>query len=176
MSGMLNHDVGEYEAAQRARIREIKARLYRPAVQIAPAPLPIPRKIAEPAGPRTKRVRARIKPTNPEPSTPFPAYMREPKPIAILRFVAKRYGLSEDELRHDTCTQQFVRARHIGFWLSRKLTTRTLAHIARVFGKQDHTTCRNGFLRIEQRREKDRALKAETDRLCKVISAARVEA
>ena len=174
---MLDHAVGEYEAAQRARIREIKARLYKPAVQIAPVPSLNPVAVAKPAmAPARKRVRARIKPTNPQPSTQFPAYMREPKPIAILRFVAKHYGLSEDELRHETCTHQFVRVRHVGFWLSRKLTTRTLAHIARVFGRQDHTTCRNGFIRIEQRREKDRELRAETDRLCKVISAARVEA
>jgi chromosomal replication initiator protein len=58
---------------------------------------------------------------------------------------------------------KIVRPRQIGFYLARKLTSRSLPEIGRRFGGKDHTTILHACKKVEERMAKDPQL-AETVR------------
>lgn len=61
-------------------------------------------------------------------------------PAEILSTVARYYGVTVDDLRGTSRTQQLALARHIAMYLCRELTDLSLPKIASIFGNRDHST------------------------------------
>lgn len=59
---------------------------------------------------------------------------------AIKAEVARRYGVTVDEIEGDRRTKRISQARHIAIYLARELTDSSYPAIGRAFGRRDHTT------------------------------------
>lgn len=67
----------------------------------------------------------------------------------IRRAVCKRFNVTDVDLESIRRRQDIVEARHIAFFLARKMTGLSLPRIGRVFGFRDHTTVRHGCQKVE---------------------------
>ncbi|WP_457599922.1 chromosomal replication initiator protein DnaA [Hydrogenivirga sp.] len=76
----------------------------------------------------------------------------------IKLYTALHFGIKPEELVGDKRSRKVNRARHIAFYLCRKLTDASLIEIARVFNRKDHSTVIYGIKKIEEDRKKDRKL------------------
>jgi len=68
----------------------------------------------------------------------------------IAKITSQEYGVNQFVLDKPTRAKTVVEARHVTFWLCRKLTDKSTTVIGRHFNR-DHTTILYGFLRIEDR-------------------------
>ncbi|MET4529167.1 helix-turn-helix domain-containing protein [Bradyrhizobium sp. JR18.2] len=80
---------------------------------------------------------------------------RKPTISEIRKCVAKHFKVSANDLDSSRRISKIVIPRQIGFYLARKLTTRSLPEIGRRFGGKDHTTVLHGSRVIEQKMNKD---------------------
>ena len=67
----------------------------------------------------------------------------------ILEKVAKKYGVSTEDIRGSKRTKEIAWARHISIYLIRKLTDMSLPQIGKIFNR-DHTTVINSLKTIEK--------------------------
>lgn len=77
---------------------------------------------------------------------------KEPAPIPlarILKAVAEDCGLTRDEIKSPRRLGQLVRARHVVFYLARRLTRLSTPQIGGGVGGRDHTTVLHGCRKIE---------------------------
>lgn len=73
----------------------------------------------------------------------------------IQRAVAKRYGISTDDIKSHRQDMAVMTPRLIGYCLSRELTTQGWSEIGVRFGGRDHTTIIKGHRSITKRRAAD---------------------
>jgi hypothetical protein len=92
------------------------------------------------------------------PPPPPPATVNQ-----IIRFVAREYDLSREDLLADRRTQNLVRPRHIAMWLAKTITRKSYPYIGLRFGNRDHTTILHGVRKIERERQTDYALQYQLD-------------
>ena len=68
----------------------------------------------------------------------------------IIAETANYFGVSVDDLRGTSRTQQLVMARQIAMYLCRELTDLSLPKIGQEFGGKDHTTVMHADRKIRQ--------------------------
>jgi len=83
----------------------------------------------------------------------------------IQKKVAGYFNIKMSDMASSSRARQVVRPRQIAMFLSKRLTTRSLAEIGRKFGGKDHTTVMHAIKRIEALLKTDEELKAEIARL-----------
>jgi len=82
-------------------------------------------------------------------------------PQQVLQTVARRFGLSPDELCSKSRKQEVAMPRQIAMYLMREETGASLAEIGQHLGGRDHTTVLYGCERIAQEIEVDASLRRE---------------
>jgi chromosomal replication initiation ATPase DnaA len=90
---------------------------------------------------------------------------------AIIGAVSAHHGIAVDDIVARGRAATIVEARQIAIYLARQLTTRSLAEIARCFGRRDHTTILHAVRKIERRRQRDRELMLVLDHLAAQIKS-----
>lgn len=92
-----------------------------------------------------------------------------PAPIVplrrILKRVAARHGLTQDELTGPSRTKSVALPRQISMYLARRLTKQSLHEIGRQLGDRDHTTVLHAERLIGKRAEADPAMRGLLDEL-----------
>ncbi len=73
-------------------------------------------------------------------------------------YTALHLGVKVEDLIGNKRSKKVNRARHIAFYLCRKLTDASLIEIARAFNRSDHSTVIYGIKKIEEEKKKDRKL------------------
>lgn len=89
----------------------------------------------------------------------------------ILAAVARREGVTVDELRSSSRRQSLVRARGIAIALARRLTSESFQSIGRLLGNRDHSTVHHAWQTTEAALLADEALQKLTADLEKEITA-----
>ena len=74
---------------------------------------------------------------------------------AIARIIAHHYKLPLVDLRARVRGRQVSLARHIGMYLSRKLTVSTHKEIGQFYGNRDHTSVLRAIIKVEKILDKD---------------------
>lgn len=96
----------------------------------------------------------------------------KPKIDDIQRVVCKYYEITRTELLANRRMAYLVRARHVGIYLAKKLTDRSLPEIGRRFGGRDHTTILHSVRKIENiLRQTNEKLEAEIRHLTVMLGA-----
>jgi hypothetical protein len=83
---------------------------------------------------------------------------RKPTIKEIQKCISKHFNIPMNELLSSRRLAKIVRPRQIGFYLARKLTTRSLPEIGRKFGGKDHSTILHACRKIEERMAGDPSL------------------
>lgn len=78
----------------------------------------------------------------------YPDEMREVTPSLIINVVAEYFGITPDDIMSKKRNSELVQARQIVMYLCRDLTATSLAGIAKLLGKKDHTTVIHGVNKI----------------------------
>jgi len=79
----------------------------------------------------------------------------------IIDALCAHFGLTKLQMMSERRDAIVVRARQVGFWLCKQLTTRSLPYIGRRFGGRDHTTVLFGIRRVSVKLENDPDLREE---------------
>jgi chromosomal replication initiator protein len=79
----------------------------------------------------------------------------------IVSAVAKRFGLSSDEIRSGRRHASLVRARHFAMYLAKQLTRLSLSEIGRFFGNRDHSTVLHAIRKVESEARQSADLREE---------------
>ena len=82
---------------------------------------------------------------------------------AIQRAVCKHFDMTLTDLLSQRRTKDVVTPRHIGIYLCKRLTSRSLPEIGRRFGDRDHTTVLSAVRKITKVMEKDIHIRASID-------------
>jgi chromosomal replication initiation ATPase DnaA len=90
---------------------------------------------------------------------------------AIISAVSVHHDIAAEDIAARGRSPTIVRARQIAIYLARQLTTRSLAEIARCFGRRDHTTILYAVRKIERRRHHDPELMLVLDRLAAQVKS-----
>lgn len=80
---------------------------------------------------------------------------------AIQRAICQHFNVSKRDLLSARRTVDICRPRQIGYYLTKKLTGRSLPEIGRRFGGRDHTSALSGIRKIEQLRTCDAVLESD---------------
>ena len=90
---------------------------------------------------------------------------RSPSLRRVIGAVARRHGLTTEDLIGPARCRQVSLARGMAMYLARRLTPRSLQAIGAAFGGRDHTTVLHGIRVTERRRSGDPGIAAEIDEL-----------
>jgi len=90
----------------------------------------------------------------------------------VLETVAKEFGVLPRELQSRRRIKSVVIPRHIGIYLSRRLTRHSLEEIGGFFGGRDHSTVLHSIRKVEELVEADADIKERIERLSGVLSRA----
>lgn len=74
----------------------------------------------------------------------------------LLSLVAKYFSLKPEELRKDTRERKVLLARQTAMYFCRTVLHMSYSEIARLFGKQDHTSALYSIKKVEEKRRQDR--------------------
>ncbi len=88
----------------------------------------------------------------------------------IQRAVAQEYGVPVFEMLSARRTLNIIGPRQVGYYLSKKLTSRSLPEIGRRFGGRDHTSILSGIRKIERLLLTDHALAARIEKIRMAIA------
>lgn len=89
---------------------------------------------------------------------------------SIQRVVAERYNCRFSDMKSKKRTKQIAFPRQIAMFLSRELTSHSLAEIGAAFGGKDHTTIIHAYEKIEDLLTTDITLLAEVNSLKKQLT------
>ena len=81
----------------------------------------------------------------------------------IINMLTKHENITKLDLLSERRTKHLVYVRHMGFWLCRECTKRSLPEIGRLFGGRDHTTVMNGCDKISRLIQEDAVLARRLD-------------
>jgi chromosomal replication initiator protein len=87
----------------------------------------------------------------------------------ILQAVSQHFGISADELRGDKRHAAIVHARHAGMYLSKHLTSKSVAEIGRFYGNRDHATVLHATRKLSNLVKRDEQTKEELEKLRQVL-------
>lgn len=89
----------------------------------------------------------------------------------IQKEVARRYNIKISDMSSSRRTRSIARPRQIAMYLSKTLTSKSLAGIGASFGKKDHTTVMHAVKKIEQLISKDADLREELTLLTRILQS-----
>lgn len=139
-----------------ARIAAAAARTKPALVVVQPIAAPVmPRDIFNPQEERAWMMEM-------EGFVPEPSY---PTLDEIFAAVCTHYGIGKTEMMSQRRKGPTSGARHVVYYLARRLTLNSLQTIGRKLGDRDHTTILHGVRRIEERIRKDEELSATVEML-----------
>ena len=133
----------EEEAKRQAfqdRIREIRREAEEERLRIELANRP--KELSRPKHVRKKRYLSATNPLLPVSDLPSTKFIRE--------VVAAYYELEPSDLIGHSRKIKLCYARHVAFYITYKLTVRSLPEIGNFYGGRDHTTVLSGYKRIER--------------------------
>jgi chromosomal replication initiator protein len=87
----------------------------------------------------------------------------------ILDATGQRYSVSADDLRSGKRFAALVHARHIGMYLSKTLTSQSVADIGRFYGNRDHATVLHAARKISDLMKRDENVRHEVQTLRQVL-------
>ncbi|HYG76999.1 MAG TPA: chromosomal replication initiator protein DnaA [Planctomycetota bacterium] len=87
----------------------------------------------------------------------------------ILDAVSQRFGVSADDLRSSKRYAAITHARHIGMYLSKTLTSQSVADIGRFYGNRDHATVLHAARKMGELIKRDENVKNEVQSLRQVL-------
>lgn len=87
----------------------------------------------------------------------------------ILTAVSQHFSISADELRGDKRHAAVVHARHIGMYLSKQLTPKSVAEIGRFYGNRDHATVLHATRKLSGLLKREEPLKLELEKLRQLL-------
>jgi chromosomal replication initiator protein len=87
----------------------------------------------------------------------------------ILDAVGQRYGVSADDLRSGKRFASLVHARHVGMYLSKTLTSQSVADVGRFYGNRDHATVLHAARKICDLIKRDEHMRHEVATLKQVL-------
>jgi len=87
----------------------------------------------------------------------------------ILAAVTQRFGMSADEIRSGKRHASLVHARHVGMYLSKALTSQSIAEIGRFYGNRDHATVLHATQKLADLLKRDENLRLEIQSLRQVL-------
>jgi len=90
---------------------------------------------------------------------------------AIQKEVARRYNIKISDMSSSRRLRMIARPRQIAMYLSKTLTSRSLADIGASFGKKDHTTVMHAVKKIEELITKDVDLREEITLLARILQS-----
>ena len=89
----------------------------------------------------------------------------------IQKEVARRYNIKISDMSSSRRTRSIARPRQIAMYLSKTLTSKSLAGIGASFGKKDHTTVMHAVKKIEQLISEDTDLREELTLLTRILQS-----
>jgi len=87
----------------------------------------------------------------------------------IQKRVAEHYNIRLGDMHSARRARAVARPRQVAMYLCKQLTPRSLPEIGRKFGGRDHTTVIHAVRKIEELREKDRALAEDVELLRRML-------
>ncbi len=87
----------------------------------------------------------------------------------ILNVVSRHYHASPDELRSEKRYAALVRARHMGMYLSKMLTSHSVSEIGRFYGNRDHATVLHAARKIADELKRDENMRHDLQTLRQVL-------
>ena len=87
----------------------------------------------------------------------------------VLAAVTQRFGVSADEIRSGKRHASLVHARHIGMYLSKALTSQSVAEIGRFYGNRDHATVLHATQKLADLVKRDENAREEIQALRQVL-------
>lgn len=171
--------VEELHRERKARLARIAARAFVPpkpaVIEATPEPAPEPKKpvkrrygfhVQDKAYERAWSITMlNCEPTTYEPPPP-PTPLRVEQ---IQRAVCEHYGIERSDLISARRTGDLIRPRHVMYYLSKKLTPKSLPEIGRRSGGRDHTTVLHGVRKIERLLPGDDELRASVEMLIEFL-------
>ncbi len=100
-------------------------------------------------------------------------YPNQPKvvtPSLIIEVVAEHFGVNPQDITSQKRNSEFVLPRQIVMYLCRNIIGMSLADIAKLLGKKDHTTVIHGIKKITSEVETDEEIKNKIDIIRKKIN------
>ena len=89
----------------------------------------------------------------------------------IKRKVASRYNIKVSEMSSARRLRSIARPRQIAMYLSKTLTSKSLADIGTNFGKKDHTTVMHAVKKVEELMSKDSEFREEVILLTRILQS-----
>ena len=99
-----------------------------------------------------------------------PDLPRDITPTLIINVVAEHFNISPTDITSKKRNSEFVLPRQIVMYLCRTMTETSLAGIAKILGKKDHTTVIHGIKKITEGILDDEELKSKVELIKKKIS------
>ena len=171
-SGDLMSLIEEYHAAHKARLRRFAAKAIKPPkVYIAPAPLPTPAEYPR----HNVQEMYYHNMWFYDLVTGTPSFDPPPPRIDdIIRTVARYFNVSVGDIVSARRTADIVRPRQVAYYLSRKLTLKSLPEIARRIGGRDHTSALSGIRKIDRLRAADPKLESDLHAIAACLAVSHV--
>ncbi len=99
-----------------------------------------------------------------------PQQSRQITPELILNTVAEHFNIAPDDITSKKRTAECVEARHVVMYLCRTMTDASLDNIAKMIGKNDHTTVMHGVEKIEKKLVENEELKKKVQLIKTILS------
>lgn len=100
----------------------------------------------------------------------YPDHPKNVTPSLIIEVVAEHFGVNSDDITSKKRNSEFVLPRQIVMYLCRNIIEISLADIAKLLGKKDHTTVIHGIKKITAEIETDEDLRNKIDIIKKKIN------
>ena len=100
----------------------------------------------------------------------YPDQPKKVTPSLIIEVVAEHFGVNPEDITSQKRNSEFVLPRQISMYLCRNIIGMSLADIAKLLGKKDHTTVIHGIKKITTELETDEDLKGKIDIIKKKIN------
>lgn len=88
---------------------------------------------------------------------------KEIKITEIIRKVASFFNVTYDEIIGSSRKNEFILPRHISMYISKKLSKKSLADIAKIFKRNNHSSILHAYEKIEKKQKQDINLKKEIE-------------
>ena len=102
----------------------------------------------------------------------YPDKPKEITPSLILDVVAEHFNISADDIKSTKRNSEYVLPRQVFMYLTKDLTNISLAGIAKILNKKDHTTIIHGIKKIQKDMEEDEELANKIEIIKKKINPA----
>ena len=100
-------------------------------------------------------------------------YPNQPKivtPSFIIEVISEHFGVNPDDITSEKRNSEFVLPRQIAMYMCRNIIGMSLADIAKLLEKKDHTTVMYGIKKITAKMETDKDVKSKVDIIMKKIN------